>query len=94
MIPPSGLSFALRALPGMSVELLRKKIAARLKHAGDPAGLVLWTAFEHADMDGFWERGEAMDPSRDVGWYLSDADRTVLISMDGDSGPDDAFSAR
>lgn len=69
----------MRALPSMSVLLLRKKVAAKLKQPAD--GIELWTAFAHKDVDGFWERGEAMDAAREVGWYLSEGDATVLVSV-------------
>lgn len=80
MIPPSGFSFKMRALPSMSIAMLRKKIAAKLKQNADT--IELWTAFEHKDMDGFWERGELMDTGREVGWYLNEEDATVLVSLE------------
>lgn len=60
--------------------MLRKKIAVKLKQS--PDAVELWTAFAHKDLDGFWERGEQMDTSRDVGWYLNEHDATVLVSME------------
>ncbi|EJT51738.1 hypothetical protein A1Q1_06969 [Trichosporon asahii var. asahii CBS 2479] len=80
VIPPSGHSFTLRALPSMSIAMLRKKIAVKLKQSADT--IALWTAFAHKDLDGFWERGEQMDTSRDVGWYLNEHDGTVLVSIE------------